>query len=70
MKKYLTVPEVAEELGKTIRAIWQDIYRGKIPHRRWGRRVLIPREDLEQFLKALPGATAEEAAAKVVEVTR
>ena len=30
-----------------------------------GRRVLIPAEELEQFLAALPGKTAEEAIAEL-----
>lgn len=65
MKRYLTVPEAATEIGKTERAIWQDIYRGRFPHRRWGKRVLIPRDEFEQFLEALPGTTAEQALVKV-----
>jgi excisionase family DNA binding protein len=65
VKKYLTVPETAEITGKTIRATWQDLYRGRLPYRRWGRRILVPRDELEQFLKALPGVTVEEAVTKV-----
>jgi len=65
MKKPLTIPEAAAVLGMTERALWQRIYRGQIPHRRWGRRVLIPAAELEEFLSALPGLSADEAAAKV-----
>jgi excisionase family DNA binding protein len=64
-KKALTVPETATVLGITERAAWQRIYRKQLPHRRWGRRVLIPTDELEEFLKALPGISAEEAATKV-----
>ncbi len=67
VKEYLSVPETAECLGKTPRAIWQSIYRGQIPFRRWGRRVLIPVDELEKFMTALPGRTAEEAVAAVEE---
>ena len=67
MKRYLTVPETAVETGKTERAVWHDIYRGKIPHRRWGRKILVPRAELEEFLASLPGTTAEEAAEKAAE---
>lgn len=63
--KYLTVPQAAKETGKTERAVWQDVYRHRIPHIRWGRKVLIPRAELERFLAALPGVSAEEAIQKV-----
>lgn len=64
MKRTLTVPEAAAELGITARAAWQRIYRKQLPHRRWGRKVFILKDDLERFIAALPGATAEEAATK------
>lgn len=61
MKKYLTVPEAAARLGITERAAWQRIYRGQLPHRRWGRRVIIPLDELEEFLEKLPGCSVKEA---------
>jgi len=64
-KKYITVPELADRYGWTESSVWQRLYRGQIPHRRWGRRVLIPVAELEQFLAALPGCTAAEALAAV-----
>jgi hypothetical protein len=66
-KKYFTVPETAERTGKTAHAIWLDIYRGRMPHKRWGKRVFIPIEDLDRFLELLPGVSADEAVAKVRE---
>lgn len=63
--KFLTVPQTAEKMGKSERAIWQRVYRGQIPHIRWGKSVLIPETELEKFLAALPGMTAEEAVQKV-----
>lgn len=62
MKKTLTVPEVAAELGMTAKAVRQRIARGQLPYRRWGRRVLVLASELEAFLKTLPGTSAEEAA--------
>jgi excisionase family DNA binding protein len=56
MTKYLKVPEAAKLLGISDKATWQRLYRGEIPHRRWGRRILIPLEELEKFLAALPAA--------------
>lgn len=66
-KKYFTVRETAERTGKTVRATWQDIYRGRMPHKRWGKRVLVPIEELEKFMELLPGVSANEAVAKVRE---
>lgn len=70
MKKHLTVPEAAETLGITERAAWQRLYRGQLPHRRWGRRVLIPLAELERFIEQLPGCTAEDARKAIEEFSR
>ena len=63
-QRVLTVPQYAQEYGKTERAAWMEIYRGVIPHRRQGRKVIILRDDLETFLRSLPGVTPEEVAEK------
>ena len=65
MKRLLTVREAAEELNITERAAWQRIYRHQLPHRRWGRKVVVPVAELEKFIESLPGVSAKEAAAKV-----
>lgn len=70
MKKTLTVPEAAEEIGITERALWQRIYRNEFPHRRWGKKVVILRSELDAFLQNLPGVAVEQATAKVVVSTR
>jgi excisionase family DNA binding protein len=67
MKKYLKIPEAAQLLGISDKAAWQRLYRGELPYRRWGRRVLIPVEELEKFIAALPGKTAAEAVTAVEE---
>ena len=54
-KKTLTVPEAAAEIGTTDRALWQQIYRGRFPYRRWGKKILILRGELDEFLNTLPG---------------
>ena len=46
-KRVLTVPEVADKLGISVGAAWKRVYRGLIPHRRLGRRVLILTDELE-----------------------
>jgi len=66
-QRVLTVPQYAEEYGRTERAAWMEIYRGLIPHRRQGRKVIILRDELEAFLRSLPGVTAEQAAEKAAE---
>jgi excisionase family DNA binding protein len=62
VKKFLKVSEVAEMLGITQKATRHRIARGELPHRRWGKRVLIPAQELDAFLQALPGCNAKEAA--------
>ncbi len=61
MKKYLTIPQTAALLGITERATWQRLYRGQLPYRRWGRRVLVPLAELERFMDELPGQSADDA---------
>lgn len=70
MKKYLTIPEAAVLLGGSEKAVRQRIFRGQIPYRKLGRRVLISAEELEKFLTLLPGTTADEAVAAVEESRR
>lgn len=67
MKTYITIAEAAPALGLTEKALRQRIFRGQVPYRKLGRRVLISAEELERFMKALPGTTAEAAVAAVEE---
>lgn len=69
-RKTLTVPEAAREIGTTDRALWMQIYRGRFPHRRWGKKVVILRDELEEFLRTLPGLTAAEATARVGDASK
>jgi excisionase family DNA binding protein len=50
----LNVHEVARRLGWTKLQTRRAIERGQLPARRWGRRVVILREDLEAYLRSLP----------------
>jgi excisionase family DNA binding protein len=61
MGRYLKVSEAAVLLGLQQKAILKRVARGELPYRRWGRRILIPEEELRTFLAALPGRSAEEA---------
>jgi excisionase family DNA binding protein len=66
-ERLLTIHETAEETGFTAKAIRQRIFRKQFPHTRIGKRVMIKRSELEKFLSALPGITAQEALDKVTE---
>jgi excisionase family DNA binding protein len=70
LKKYLTIAEAAAPLGLSEKALRQRIFRGQLPYRKLGKRVLIPVDELAKFLTALPGKTAEEAVAAVEEGRR
>lgn len=61
----LTVPQAAKIAGLTEHAAWLAIYRKRFPHRRIGRKVIVLRSDLDLFLNALPGLTAEAAQANL-----
>jgi excisionase family DNA binding protein len=61
MNKSLTIAEAARPLGLTEKAVRQRILRGQLPYRKLGMRILIPSNELDQFLAALPGRTVEEA---------
>lgn len=50
------VHEAAEILGRTINAIYIAVRQGRLPARKWGRRLIFLRHELEQFLHQLPAA--------------
>jgi excisionase family DNA binding protein len=50
----ISIPELARLLGATEIAVRRRIEKGEIPARRWGRRIVLLREECEQFVRALP----------------
>lgn len=60
----LTVKEAAKILDMTERAVWMRIYRKEIPHKRWGRKVLLLRNDLEDFIRNLGSETIKKESGK------
>ena len=64
----LTVREAAVLLNESERAIWMQVYRHQIPHRRWGKKVIILRDELDAFLHALNGTSVDDALAKAESV--
>ncbi len=61
MKKFVSVKEFAAYQNMTERAVWNRIYRKQLPHKRWGKRVLISLDEWEKLLDDLPGCTAQQA---------
>jgi excisionase family DNA binding protein len=68
--QYFTIAEAALPLSMTEKAVRKRIERGQLPYRKLGRRILIPVDELDQFLAALPGKTAADAIAAVEEGTK
>jgi hypothetical protein len=66
-QRVLSIPQTATILGKSDRATWQDVYRGRLPYRRHAGKIIVLRDELEEFLRTLPGITVEQAAEKVAE---
>ncbi|MDQ7039111.1 MAG: helix-turn-helix domain-containing protein [Aquificota bacterium] len=54
MRDILYVRDVAELLGTSEANVFQLVYRGKLPARRLGRRIIFLRTELEEYLKSLP----------------
>lgn len=52
MKKVFTVQEVAKLLHVAHATIYAELKRGKLPHSRVGRKYLITRQNLEEYLSA------------------
>ena len=50
MKKVFTVQEVSKILGVAPATIYAELKRGKLPHSRVGRKYLITRQNLEEYL--------------------
>jgi len=49
----LTVVEASELLGVSRNSLYEAIRRGEVPHLRIGRRIVIPRRQLEGLLDGL-----------------
>jgi hypothetical protein len=57
----LYINDAATRLGKTPKALRGDVARRLIPFRKLGGRVIFLRDELDAFLKNLPGCRLEEA---------
>lgn len=54
-KALLSVKDTAQVLGLSQRATYRHIYSGALPHRRLGRRVVVPTDSLRQWLAGEEG---------------
>lgn len=59
MGEYLNIAEAATLIGRTPTAIYRMVARRQIPHRKYGRRLLLKRTELLGVLDALPGVSVE-----------
>ena len=53
-KVIFKIKEVAELLGDTPQAIRMRVYRGQLPARKLGGKIVFLKEELEEFLRSLP----------------
>ncbi len=53
-KHYYTVQELARIWGCTDHNIYNLIYKGRLPARKMGRRTIILKKELENYLESLP----------------
>jgi excisionase family DNA binding protein len=59
-EKLLTVDEAAAMLGRTPHAIYRLVERKRLPHRKYGRRLVFIESELVTFIADLPGMSLED----------
>ncbi len=52
--KVLTVREVAKMLGVSEYHVRRLTYKGKLPGRKWGKRIVFLEDELDKYFKSLP----------------
>lgn len=62
----LDVVEAANLLGTTPKAVRQRVARRTLPFRKLGGRIIFLKEQLEEFVRDLPGCSVEEAQANMM----
>ncbi len=61
------VATLAKLLGTTEGKVRSAVGRGLLPYRRWGGRVVFLEDEVQEFLRKLPGVTVEAALANVAQ---
>ena len=64
--RVLGVVEAANLLGTTPKAVRQRVARRTLPFRKLGGRIIFLKEQLEEFVRDLPGCSVEEAQANMM----
>ena len=59
-KRLLTLKEAAKYLGKTEKALYLSVMRKEVPFRKWGKKLVFDRIELDKFIAALPGITFDD----------
>jgi excisionase family DNA binding protein len=59
--RYLDVEAAASVLGMTASAVRNRIQRRQLPFRKLGERIVVPREELDKYIRSLAGVSAAEA---------
>lgn len=59
-RKTFDVPEVAQQLGTNKDRVYREVKEGRLPHLRFGKRIVIPASALERYLATCGGAYEEE----------
>ena len=59
-ERLLSLKQAAIYLGKSEKALYKSAERREVPFRRWGRKLVFDRHELDAFIKALPGLSLEE----------
>lgn len=54
MSKILTVKDVARMLGISEYHVRRLTYKGKLPGRKWGKKIIFLPDELEEYFKSLP----------------
>ena len=55
-KLFYTLKELADILGLKPKSMYNLVYTGRLPARKWGMRWIVTKKDLEKFLEELPMA--------------
>lgn len=64
--RYLDTKSAAAYLGTTPGAIYASVARRLIPYRRFGRKVVFDKVELDAYIKALEGVSVDEAVARTM----
>ena len=53
-KPFYTLKELSDILGLKPKSMYNLVYSGKLPARKWGRNWIVMKKDLEKYFEELP----------------